>query len=201
METSSPPIDGMIYSGNEAPTTHSESASYHDLDDNGKATTEASALPAPDPPPRPSSVWFCQSRWLMAHHDPMANISTFKSHLCFVDMNHDGDYNLALIDIRCQPTTTSETVNNNRQQHEPPYMCTLKVFRGKKQVYSYRLADLPSSLNVTAESVRRIDYNLDESILSMTQNCDIRIFHHLKSWRLLSLTDEHWKSSANQSRH
>lgn len=185
----------------ETPSSPLETSS--DTQTTDDTTTNLEALPPPIQPTKPFNLCFCPSRWLMAYHNPMADISTFKSHMCFIDTNHDGDYHLALIDIKFRlddmlknvsTISGSDNSDKRKKQHktaetpiyyEPPYRCYLKVYQGKEQVYCQRLYnfDVPSSLNVTVTKKYKIP-----AVLSMTFNSDIICFDQFKPHRSVSLS-------------
>lgn len=104
-------------------------------------------------------IWYCPSRWLLAHHDSQANITTLSSHLCLADLNKDGDDLLAFIDFKRQQVPPEPSDNRSAK---PPYECRMRVYRGHQLIYNHFLDDIPSCLLATSISSH---LNLDQPTL------------------------------------
>lgn len=144
-----------------------------------------------------NAIWFCPSRWLLAHHDSQANISTMSSHLCLADLNNDGENLLALVDFK-QNQTNSQT----------PYQCRLRVYRGKHLIYNHFLDDLPSCMVVTSNRMPIVTTHggntsavksssrqhtsrvIDRLLLTLPINDDIYFYHQLKPQHRIALEDD-----------
>lgn len=60
------------------------------------------AASSPGPDGRPAESKEASSKWLDAHHDPLANIHTFSSCLALADLHGDGEYKLVVGDLSAQ---------------------------------------------------------------------------------------------------
>lgn len=125
-----------------------------------------------------TNVWYCPSRWLMAHHDSKTNIHTFSSHMCLADLTNDGENLLALIDFKHKTSTTTSYDNAYDQQHfapgssQTPYSCRLRVYRGQQLIYNHFLDDMPSCLiatSVRCSSHLGVTENINNSIPTKLQ--------------------------------
>lgn len=155
------------------------------------------------------NVWYCPSRWLMAHHDLKTNIYTLSSHMCLADLDNDGENVLALVDFKRKNT------NYHQQQQgsipgstQAPYECRLRVYRGHQLIYNHFLDDMPSCLiatSVRCSSQLGISENINtmkqkpaitdnspinKPLLTLTINDDVYFYNKLKPSHKLSLEDE-----------
>lgn len=164
------------------------------------------------------SVWYCSSRWLMAHHDPTANIQTSSSHLVLADLHQDNEYSLALVDFKQQQqslgSSNEDLSSDNRSSSDNlklPFDCRLRVYRGQQLVYSHFLDDLPAGLlstscrsliNATVNyktpmqklhqqqaPTSNSQYNFCEPNLALPINDDIYFYRRLKPAQIISLED------------
>lgn len=136
-------------------------ASVSQVENKQQDTTNHTMMPPGCSDYKSSNVWYCPSRWLMAHHDLKTNIYTFSSHMCLADLNNDGENLLALIDFKHKTNTTSYDTTNDQQQSQQhffvhpsssqaPYECRLRVYRGQQLIYNHFLDDMPSCLIATS---------------------------------------------------
>lgn len=156
------------------------------------------------------SVWYCSSRWLMAHHDPLANINTTSSHLVLADLHQDNEHSLAIIDFKRNATnqhnlSSDELINSHTASYnyDPPYESKLIVYRGLHLVYSHFLNDIPSSLVVTSCRTTGKSYsgsgsNVKHSINNLNNNNNntnnnnnnMTMSSHMESNLVLSINDD-----------
>jgi hypothetical protein len=170
------------------------------------------------PAPQLSSqqlLWYCPSRWLLAHYDLQSNINTMSSHICLADLNNDGENLLALVDFKPRNHLSSST-ENGFHPIRSPYECRMRVYRGQQLIYNHFLEDLPSCLIVTSislpavsqtkirhgnsfvtkiDSVSGTQQSLtstmqQQPLLTMTINDDVYFYHKLRPSHKLSLEDE-----------
>lgn len=140
------------------------------------------------------TIWFCPARWLLAHHDRHASISTMSSHLCLADLNNDGENLLALVDFK-----------QNAAGSQIPYQSRLRVYRGKHLIYNHFLDDLPACMIVSSSRVpivttgktpsslkqhSNIPKIIDKLLLTLPINDDIYFYHQLKPQHRISLEDD-----------
>lgn len=144
--------------------------------------------------PQAQSIWYCPSRWLLAHHDKQANINTFSSHMSLADLNNTGENLLALIDFKRRQVAPDAQVAKGAA-----YSCRLRIYRGQQLIYNHFLNDLPSSLlttsirtSVNISHARGLSSNepCDQATLTMTVNDDIYFYHGLKPSHRISLKDD-----------
>lgn len=154
-----------------------------------------------------SQIFYCPSRWLMAHHDPQANINTLSSHMCLADLNNEGENLLALVDLKQRNIDYNDF--QVLKQHQlinllkSPYECRLRVYRGQQLIYNHFLDDMPSCLFATSISsnnkkaitttsnklVRQQTYGDEKVLLTLTINDDVYFYHKLKAAFKFSLED------------
>lgn len=140
------------------------------------------------------SAWYCPSRWLMAHHDPFANICTTASHICLADLHGDGENLLALVDFK-------RRIHGSTRAGQPPFDCRIRVYRGQQLIYNHFLDDLPSSMVVssiystfsdskTKQTARPLKVDHYQTYLTVSINDDIYFYDKLKPSHKLSLEDD-----------
>lgn len=157
--------------------------------------------------PQGQLIWYCPSRWLLAHHDPKANIQTLSSHMCLADLNNDGEGLLALIDFKQQQLPI-----DTKRQFKSPRECRMRVYRGQNLIYNHFLDDIPSCLIVTdsrtysspidQRATSRINSTTNnlrgqaeqgpqqQPLLTMTIMDDVYFYNRLRPAHKLSLEDE-----------
>jgi len=149
---------------------------------------------------------YCPSRWLMAHHDPKANIHTLSSHMCLADLNNEGENLLAFVDFKRNSKQELEETPPQAPSTKPPYDCRLRVYRGQQLIYNHFLNDIPSCLLVTATKspiatqsqsstavpsrIGESDFGQERILLTLAINEDIYFYHKLRPFRKLSLEDD-----------
>lgn len=175
-------------------------------------TDTATNMVSPTSPLTPNlvrlPVWYCPARWLMAHHDPNANIYTMSSHMCLADLNNEGENLLALVDFKQRISSQDPQQQNQPGLSQAPYNCRLRVYRGQQLIYNHFLDDMPSCLIATsmrsqlnqsenisstmkATDNRRPDIGgTNKPLLTLTINDDVYFYHKLKPSHKLSLEDE-----------
>lgn len=139
------------------------------------------------------AIWYCPSRWLLAHHDKQANINSFASHMCLVDLNDDGDNLLTLIDFKRRDHGELDEAGKELS----PYGCRLKIYRGQQLICSHFLDDIPSCLLAT--SVRTSlsgggrstpDGLREQPMLTFALNDDLYFYQKLKPSHKFSMNDD-----------
>lgn len=157
-----------------------------------KSTSDNQDGSKSDKPIKPGglSAWYCSSRWLMAHHDPFANINTTSSHLCLADLHGEGENLLALVDFK-------RTGQQDIRSTQPPYDCRIRIYRGQQLIYNHFLDDLPSSLVVSSiqntpvqTNTKQVQTQLNQMLLTVTINDDMYFYKKMKPSHKLSLEDD-----------
>lgn len=146
-------------------------------------------------------VWYCPSRWLLAHHDPQANIQTTSSHMCLADLYNDGESLLALIDFKQRLLDEYQSCSP-----KPPYDCRMRAYRGQQLIYNHFLDDMPSCLIATSINLPdvpsqipfdkhqhidqlKVSAGRHQPLLTLTINDDVYFYHKLRPSHKISLED------------
>lgn len=96
-------------------------------------------------------VWFCPSRWTLAHHDARANIQTFGSHMCLGDFAGDGEHLLVLVNFNWR-----QQQQQDERRLVAPLDCRWRVYRGYRLVGEHFLAAPPACLVAVSQAARSV---------------------------------------------